>query len=181
MKRYWPFLLIVLIGVGPFLLSWWLLRHPEWLPKERVHHGRLIQPPFPLDFAQITFLKGDPSKIQRRWLLLLPLARRCDQRCRRFLDEVGKIHRLLGKDMPRVQRVIALLEGEAPPQEAATVIRLDPRTKKGLEARLKQPLRPRSILLTDPLGQVILWYDPETDLLGLFRDLRRLLRYSKLR
>lgn len=78
----------------------------------------------------------------------------CDEVCDRQERSLQRVQRALGADASRVN-----------------IVKL---TKRQLPLEIK----PNSILIINPRGLYIMYYDANADHMGLLKDLRRLLKYS---
>lgn len=120
-------LLIIALAVltfGPFILAWYMAKHPEWVGKT-TNYGALIVPPRPIDFAD---LAADPAmgdaplaELKHRWVLVqLAPGGRCDAACQDGLYRSKQVWLRLSKDMPRVRRLLAASGGvlDAPTLQA---------------------------------------------------------------
>ncbi|MBN2700004.1 MAG: SCO family protein [Methylohalobius sp. ZOD2] len=184
---------VVLIGVLPMVAAWYLVNHPGFLGTPG-NHGTLIDPPEPVSYDLFQPVANVPSRplkeIRGRWVLIHWLPERCDKACRENLADTGKLHVLLNKDIPRVRRMVIWADNRTPKAETLETLGEDehlylaqvpPAFLERLEKKiLAAPSSGGQVILMDPLGNLMMWYDSQFDPFGLYHDLRRLLRASRI-
>ncbi|WP_286291638.1 hypothetical protein [Methylomarinovum tepidoasis] len=192
-KRHglWIFWLIVLIGAAPWLGAWYLVKHPGLWGKPG-NHGQLLQPPQPLSyelFQSVPGAKKDLKQIRGRWVMIHVIVPGDEPACRQVLDNTRRLHPLFSKDIPRVRRLAIWPEDRPPVAELRPHLFEDrdlylARVPADFAARLTGwiggPLRCGQLFLMDPLGNLMMWYDAGFDPYGLYRDLKRLLKASRI-
>ncbi len=186
--------LIVLIGVVPFAVAWYLAKHPQLIEgRQKINYGRLITPAKPLDYAEILQTPITPaenlSEIKGRWVMVqLVSGPVCTDACKETAQKTGRLFLMLNKEIPRVRRLL-LFPGRGDPASTREMAGLDPTLlmagmSDALRQRLQEaagaPLTEGSVLLLDPFGNAMMWYAPGFDPYGVLRDLQRLLRVSQI-
>ena len=86
-------LLIALFALPP-MAAWLFYFNPQWLPAARGNHGRLIEPPRPIDSLRLLTPAGTPfnwHSLQDHWTLTLVREGGCDDTCIKALIEVRQI------------------------------------------------------------------------------------------
>lgn len=186
--------LIALVFVIPLLVAVWMhriaLQEGVWGSS---NHGTLIQPPLALkDFLLPTyegsvFTLGD---LKGKWTLLYsaPSPIECDAQCKQMLYYMRQVRLALNKDMSRVQRVMLAtpetvwLEDIAKEYEDMHIV-----FDIGGSTSLLQQLGAASadpaqagIYLIDPLGNAMMVFPPATDPRDMLKDIKKLLRISKI-
>jgi len=187
----WIFWLIVLIGAAPWLGAWYLVRHPG-LWGAPGNHGQLIQPPRPVSYDRLQAVAGarkDLREIRGRWVMIHVITPGDEPACRRLLDDTRRLHPLFSKDIPRVRR-LALWRADQPPaadlrpllfeDRDLYLATAEPAFFAELDQLLGYPPRCGQLILMDPLGNLMMWYDADFDPYGLYHDLKRLLRASRI-
>jgi cytochrome oxidase Cu insertion factor (SCO1/SenC/PrrC family) len=188
----------ILIGVGlmffaPLGLSFYLYYGLNWHPGSRVNAGELVSPARPLPALALPLFsppggETQPQFLKKKWTLLYVQEGRCDDECSRHLYDTRQVRLALDRDMDRVQRVLIgdadccdlpLLKSDHPD---LIVIRSSP-ADAPLRALL--PVRPGAlnserIYLIDPLGNLMMFYGPDSKPKGMLEDLKRLLRLSSI-
>lgn len=188
----WPFWLILIIGAGPMLVAWYLYQHPEWLG-EPANQGNLIQPPVPIERQVLEPISGIASRpleeLRGRWVIIHPVADDCDPACRQVLQNTHKLRLLFNKDMPRVRRLLIVSKQSTLSLEQLKVLaqkdlylaRASDEFLNSLARDIqKSALANGQVWLMDPLGNLMMWYDSGFDPYGLYHDLKRLLKVSRL-
>ncbi len=191
-SNWWIFGLIVLIGVLPWVGAWYLVKHPG-LWGEPANHGRLIQPPLTQDygvFRPVPEARKPLQEIRGRWVLIHVIVPEDEEVCRRLLEDTRRLHPLFSKDIPRVRRLAVWVEDRAPAAGLLEAMRADrdlylATVSEGFLQRLETGVfggTPRcgQLVLMDPLANLMMWYDAGFDPFGLYRDLKRLLRASRI-
>jgi hypothetical protein len=176
-------LIVAMVGL-PMLSAWFLYRQaPELITVERTNQGELIMPP--LDFGMLA--SNGRDVLAGRWGLLMAGTGHCDKICIQMLYECRQVHAALGKDIDRVQRFYLLADGEPDPAFAEIlsgeyphlkIISLDTR-------RLEDTFGPAwandyKVYIVDPLGNIMMVYT--MDKLGkpMLKDLKHLLKASRI-
>ncbi|MDD5036820.1 MAG: hypothetical protein PHE55_19000 [Methylococcaceae bacterium] len=186
--------LIALICIVPFGLAWVLAKNPHLVKdRQKTNYGHLITSPRSFDYADflktpITAAENLPE-IKGRWVMVQVAAGAdCQKVCKDTVVKTGQLRLLLNKEIPRVRRLLLFPDqaGEAAVKELAE---LDPTLlMAGLSDSLRQslqeavgtPLAEGMVLLFDPFGNLMMWYEPGFDPFGLLRDLQRLLKVSQI-
>lgn len=173
------------------VVAWYLVNHPGLVGRPG-NHGSLIDPPRQVDydlFQPVSELPSRPLKeIRGRWVIIHFFPQTCAQACQETLAGTHKLHLLLNKDIPRVRRLAVW--SDAPGSETLRLVGKDEdlyfaRVPPSFLERLVQeivkvPLQGDQVMLMDPLGNLMMWYDSKFDPYGLYHDLRRLLRASRI-
>ncbi len=173
----------------PVLVAWILnITRPEWLPVGRTNHGELVTPPRQLETNGITLLNGDalnPNYFVDKWTFIHWTEGECDAECDAMLVETRQARLALGKDFERVQRVLlsnaqadpaltarlgeehpGLLLAKAPSGWSTVIARDDGSTTR--------------VSLVDPQGYFMLRYSIKETATLMLKDLKRLLKISKI-
>lgn len=184
-------LLIIACFVVPLALSWWLVA--DWRPSGSAQHGELLHPVQPLADLPFTFLEGqlaDATAFQGFWVLIhAASAAECTAPCQTALYDMRQVRLALGKDLERVKTLV-LLDGPpvdelrrwlATEHAEMAVGSTDAATQNRLNAAFPVPGRADEwIYLVDPLGNLLMRYPVTVDPSGILKDLKRLLRLSKI-
>ncbi len=189
----WIFWLIVAVGTLPMVAAWYFYSHPDLLTK-RGNEGNLITPPVPIDydvFKPVSHRAVSPSRnIKGRWVMIHVIPGECDRACKENIANTRKLLLLFSKDLFRVKRLAIWSQDVTLPEETLAVLAKDETLYlaqapssflKMLESDIIQaPLRGDQLILMDPLGNLMMWYDSGFDPYGVYRDMRRLLRASRI-
>ena len=181
---------IALTAVVPFTLAWYYARHPELIEKTS-NYGSLIQPVRQLDVVSLLSKPlrtlDELGQIRGRWLLLQAAAGDCGPECADTLHKTHQGWLMLNKEMPRVKRLL-LVEpssgaADSPAvkgDDALLIAGSDPAMMRELAAALGKPLTDGMVVLLDPLGNLVLWYDGGFDPYKMVKDLKHLLKASQI-
>jgi cytochrome oxidase Cu insertion factor (SCO1/SenC/PrrC family) len=194
-RRRWrgrlTLILLVLVFALPLAAAIWLYHNPEiWKPTTFTNHGQLMDPPRRLEPVALVDLAGQPFGIEQlrgQWTLLHVGNARCDDACEKALIGTRQLRLALGHNMDRVQRVYLSTDASALPRIAplrAEHPRLHLVTGEGeaLAAVIAALGRDAlgHIYLLDPLGNLVLRYGPEVSARDMLKDVRKLLRNSRI-
>ncbi len=187
-------LILIIFGMSiiPFLFAWYLKVHPNLL-KGATNHGELIIPPLLTERSDLigidSFSAENIDELKGRWILInvVPDAD-CDQTC---LDAVYKSKQLLlmmGKELTRIRRAVVLLNPNAEQhlkvwwQEDDRLLKTRPSSDllKQLAKLDGAGIVNGMLLIMDPLGNIMMRYQPGFDPYDVKSDLRKLLSVSQI-
>lgn len=163
------------------------LELPHWLPFGQSNHGQLVTPAERIETATLTATDGSPvvdTLLEGRWTLLYVAQSACLEACDRAVYRMRQSRYAMGKDMDRVQRLV-IASAAAAKDAADKLLAFDPTLTVVAAAPVWfESLRPGSreaeIFIVDPQGYLVMWYRPDDDPSGLIKDLKRLLKVSKI-
>lgn len=184
----------VLIGVffAPLILAFLLYYGLGVRPSGSTNKGDLIHPAVPLPEVTLPGA-GDqdlPANFLRgKWSMVFIGDGACDNRCREALTLMRQTRLALNDDMTRVQRVFlvtgnccdsnyldqeqrGLLLGRIDTAEGKTLLETFPDGARAAE--------PGRIYLVDPLGNLMMKYEPDAPQKALLDDLKKLLKLSHI-
>jgi len=195
-------LLIASVFFGPLAVATWMYYSGAFLPEGRTNHGALLEP-------IVNVVVEVPSSAVGKqgdgyWVLIYANDGECTEVCRQALYTLRQSQKMLGKEMDRLKRVF--LHGVSSPDTVfladehagLTVLRDDdlsallnnkkPATLSlrddDLSALLnnKKPatLSSGGYFLMDPLGNLVMYFEPETDPSDMVGDIKRLLNLSRI-
>jgi len=177
-------LLMLVVFAIPYALSWLLYLNPGWFNLGTRNNGTLISPVIPAQQLALTQMDGQAEQADaknEKWTLLMFGDGQCDQQCEKTLFTLQQLRRMMGVDMAKIRRVYVLPESAsgaalAPyvQKYAGTIVRKTPgetyafiEQKLGIEAgQLKQ-----QILISDPYGNLVMWYPRDIDPKKIFADI----------
>ena len=173
--------IIISLSIGPILAAYIVFfNFPGLAPTSRTNEGVLINPP-----VQAGAVIASNSK----WTLLIGVSQDCDEVCEEVLHLSRQIHISLGKNTPRVQRVI-ITQGDLSPTFMAFLKDEHGNTKiqdirdSELSDQLHQAITTAPIssivFLMDPNGNVMMYYPPEKGGKPMLKDLKLLLKLSNI-
>lgn len=155
--------------------------------------GTLIAPARPLQVDGLRQSDGTPlsdAGLRGRWTYVLFAAGDCDERCRDQLFLTRQTRLTMNKDIQRIQRLLVLTRppGAVLARELADahpdlrwVVR-EPVAEALLQAFRGEGfgIDGRQFFLVDPLGNLMMFYEPGIPAKGVREDLRKLLRISQI-
>jgi len=186
-------IVIVLVFVAPSILSWYVFNHTDFLESRGTsNYGQIITPPVQLE----NFSLIDPLDAQRtdtlhgKWSMIY-VAESCDDMCMQNVHRMRQIHMGMGKHSLRVQKVLFLIDQDINElsslfknykgQQIINTNAID--TDNLLEKfNLEDAdlLRSQRIYISDPLGNLMMSYPSDTNPKGILKDLKKLLRTSRI-
>ncbi|MGH8261372.1 MAG: hypothetical protein ACREUG_16950 [Steroidobacteraceae bacterium] len=187
-------LALAALFILPVAGSFWLYYGASWRPAGHVNHGELIEPARPLPAVSLpaVSLAGSPDRplvpnvFTRKWALVYVGDGGCDRACQYALYVMRQTWLALNTDTARVERVFLstadCCDTTRLSREHPGLIVLDASVSSGGKLLEEFPRADRGsmIFVVDPLGNLMMRYDPRRDPKGLLLDLRRLLRLSHI-
>lgn len=187
-------LILVIFGMSviPFLIAWGLKENPQLL-NGQTNKGQLITPPLTTERGDLSgfdrFSSDNMSELSGHWLLvnIIPNSG-CNEACIEAIHKTKQLRLMLNKELTRTRRAVLVLKDVAPEvadkwwQDDPTLLRMkasDALVKKITE--IKQGNIPDGmLLLMDPLGNLMMQYEPGFDPYNVKSDLMHLLRISQI-
>lgn len=171
-------LLIGAIAAFPLVGSYLLYRF--WEPDQFVNYGELFGP---VQIAEGQAPVGFDA-IQGKWAFLMVDSGACDTYCQRKLYIMRQVRLTQGEDMRRVERVWLVDDDQRPAPQLFVEYKGTQVIAPGgseLLARLSAQGSPRDYLFViDPLGNVMMRYPRDPDPSLIKKDLKRLLKASRV-
>ena len=176
-------LLIASVFFGPLVVATIMYYGGHFQPEGRTNHGALLEP-----IIAVAEQLPDSEVIARGdgyWSLIYSESGQCGNPCEMALVTIRQSQKMLGKEMDRLKRVF--LHGESSPDtvfladEHAGLIAL---REDALTALLnnKKPaeLSAGGYFLMDPLGNLVMYFEPDIDPSDMVEDIKRLLKLSRI-
>jgi hypothetical protein len=180
------------MSVIPFLIAWGLKENPQLL-KGQTNHGQLITPPLTTERSDLSgfdpFTTDNMGELSGHWLLVNVIPNgECHESCITAIHKTKQLRLMLNKELTRTRRIVMVLKEVAPEtastwwQDDKTLLRVkvnDAVAKK--IAAIRQGIIPDGmLLLMDPLGNLMMQYEPGFDPYNVKSDLMHLLRISQI-
>lgn len=176
-------LLIASVFFGPLAVATWMYYSGGLQPEGRTNHGALLEP-------MINIAEELPaSEISKQgagyWVLLYSDSDECTARCQDALYTLRQSRKMLGKEMDRLKRVF--LHGESSPdtvfltaEHAGLITLRDHDLSLLLNNKKPATLAAGGYFLLDPLGNLVMYFEPEIDPSDMVEDIKRLLKFSQI-
>jgi cytochrome oxidase Cu insertion factor (SCO1/SenC/PrrC family) len=188
--------IILFIGLfaSPLLLSWYVFNYTDFLEMRGTsNHGALINPPRPLgDLALIDPLNEKrQDSLHGKWSLAY-VTESCDKQCLDNVYRMRQIHIAMDKHSLRVQKVLLLTAQRADDltelliefagQQIINTSLIDAGTllEKFRLTVSDEPLQAGRLYIIDPLGNLMMSFQPDANPADILKDLKRLLRGSRI-
>jgi len=196
-RRKTLLILVAVLFLGPLAIASFFYAGTSWRPVAGVAHGTLYDPVAKLPVVDLrdftgTSLPGD--SLDGLWLLVYLSQGPCEIVCQKSLYDTRQVRVLLAEKDRRVRRF--LIAGEPLPDPAylseyhpdlvtATAASAGSdfiqAFARDLDALSDQDiLQLDRIYIVDPLGNLVMAYESGFDAEGLLKDLKRLLRLSRI-
>lgn len=184
--------LVILIGFLPLLAAIAITQlAPQWRPWGTANHGNLVRPPRLLSSTGLEPLDSEQLSegfLVQKWTLLYLASPPCGDPCREQLQKIRQVRLSLGKDAPRVQRLYVSADPEQPSdldelRALYSGLRLARASKTWLTLFVldqQQALGLDRLYLVDPQGYLMMYYPPGINGSAILKDLKRLLRASRV-
>ena len=172
-KELWillsSFVLPIVLGTAFF---YW---NPTAFTGTTVNYGKFVNPIITTEKQDVVFSKDTPGDLQGLWTLAYT-TNQCDDACIKTLDDMKTTRTLVNENMRRIQRLL-LINGATDIRESGLLIA---HPSEALSQKLGK-FPKNSLFLIDPLGNVMLQYNPQTlEIKRVLKDLKRLLKLSRI-
>ena len=178
-----PLLIIALVFFGPLIVAAWMYYGGYFAQESASNHGALLEP--------ITNLADEAPGIEvlergrGSWLLVYPDSALCEESCEQALYTMRQARLMLGKEQGRVVRVF--LHGETPPdtvfiaeEHAGLITTRDSGFSELLNNKKPATLEAGGYFLMDPLGNLVMYFEPTINPRNMVDDIKRLLKLSRI-
>lgn len=176
-------LVIAAVFLGPLAVATWMYYGGAFTPEGRTNHGALLEPIVNVVAAlpESTIAElGDGY-----WLLIYASNDACAAECKQALYTIRQLRTMLGKEMERLRRVF--LHGDTAPDtvflehEHAGLIAVSDKDLTELLYKKKPAALPAGgYFLMDPLGNLVMYFQPGLDPSLMVEDIKRLLKLSRI-
>lgn len=184
--------ILMLFGMTliPFCIAWYF---STVSPAKTTNNGELIIPVLETqksDFIGFDKFSADNiGELSGHWLVanVIP-TQDCKQTCLDAIYKSKQLHLMLNKDLTRVRRVVLLFQDVAPEKAAnwwkddSRLLRIKPNPTLNNKIRhiRKEGVAEGMLFLIDPLGNIMMQYEPGFDPYKVERDLKKLLNVSQI-
>lgn len=171
-------LLIIAVVLGPMLLASAMYRFGFWVPESRSYDGVLIADGQGRDAIGVT------ATSEPRWELLVTAPQGCNEDCRQLVYLARQINIGLAREAARAGHALAV--GQALESEYEQRLQREypqlaryPLDASAYSANPETPDGPQ-LWIVDPLGNLVLRYEPGADGKAVLDDLKYLLKISQI-
>jgi len=189
--------LLALIFLAPTFVAWVMHHSSEegWQPEATTNQGNLVHPARPLEMPADMANDGVSLQdyLEGKWTLLYIGNADCDETCRNNLYKMRQVRIAQNENMMRVQTLF-LLNADSIPDELAGFLAQEHKDMAvalpsaaqaaAIEPQFRvdeTPVREaQRVYIVDPLGNLMMYYQPDADARGMLKDLQKLLKYSKI-
>lgn len=188
---------IAALFITPMIIAWVLYNSvDDWGSRATKNHGELVRPAKPLtafDLQRQDGGKFDLEDMKHIWTVVYIGNQSCDQTCADILYKTRQSRLAQGKEISRVQRLFVLNKIKLSPAEKTTIENSHPDliVANGDDNQLARFMRQfaidgkdvavaQRVYIVDPLGNLMMSYEPDFEGPGLIKDLQRLLRISQI-
>ena len=187
-------IVIVLVFIAPSILSWYVFNHTDFLETRGTsNYGQIITPPIQLEnLSLIDPLNPDrKDTLHGKWSMIY-VAELCDDICMQNVYRMRQIHMGMGKHSLRVQKVLFLIDQDLDELSSLLAnykgqqvintnsVDTDILLEKFRIEGVKALPRFQRIYISDPLGNLMISYPPDINPKGILKDLKKLLRTSRI-
>lgn len=185
-------LLLFAMSIIPFLIALGLKENPELL-SGRTNSGQLIIPPVITERSELTgfdrFSSEHMTELQGHWLIVNVIpARQCNTVCQEAIHKSRQLQLMLSKDLTRTRRVVLVFAELAPDSanrwwlDDKALLKMKPNESLAKKiAAIRGGNAPDGLLfLMDPLGNLMMQYEPGFDPYKVKSDLTHLLKISQI-
>lgn len=176
-------LVIATVFLGPLAVATWMYYSGAFTPEGRTNHGALLEP-----IINIVELMPESTIVEQgggSWLLIYISDAACTAECEQALYTIRQSRKMLGKEMDRLRRVF--LHGDTPPdtvflssEHAGLIAFSDQGLSELLYKKKPAALPAGGYFLIDPLGNLVMYFEPGLDPSLMVEDIKRLLKLSRI-
>jgi len=185
-------IIIFAMSIIPFCIAWYLSANATWMGGG-TNYGKLISPPVTTKFSEFVgfdgFSKENLDEIKGHWVLvnIIPNSD-CNELCLQAIHKTKQLRLMMNKDLTRVRRLV-LVNSEVEQRIAQTWWNEDLRLLRAKPAKqlldtlnkiVASNIPEGMLLLMDPLGNLMMQYEPGFDPYKVKSDLKKLLKISQI-
>lgn len=190
---------MLLIFAAPVILAWLIyFVFPAFRPTGTMNHGELVVPARPLPAFHLQGIGTDTvdrNFLRGKWTFVYLTEGACEKPCVDQLYKMRQVRLTQGKNINRLQRLFLWNPkgvGEAQRLELAEhfpgLVIGNMQSADQADGLLEtfrlgdgaDPYSSGRLYLVDPMGNLMMGYEPDTVPRGITKDLERLLKYSGL-
>lgn len=165
--RWWPLAGIVVVFLLPMIIAGLMRQNVDQLEINTTQYGQFIEPAVSITLDQRLSEKGKiagSSARKIRWQLIQIEPEHCDAQCVQNKKILGNMYKALGRDQVFIE--IYSIQPQALQLDNATIAAM--------------PLKAYQLLLVNDQNLAVLIYPPDSDLHRVFKDVRKLVKNSRI-
>lgn len=176
-------LLIASVFFGPLIVATAMYYGGYFQPEGRTNHGALLEP-----IVSVAEQLPDSEVVKQGdgyWSLIYGETGECGNDCKNALFTLRQSQKMLGKEFDRIKRVF--LHGESSPdtvflanEHAGLMILRDSDLSRLLDDEKPAAQPAGGYFLMDPLGNLVMYFEPDIDPSDMVEDIKRLLKLSRI-
>ena len=183
---------VFVVFFAPILIAMWMyFGSSSWLTSQSQNHGVLIQPPRPLNEFSLKSYDSTiwtQAEFLGKWTILYLGDNHCDLYCEASLFKMRQVQISLGRDSQRIQRKYFGIVDHSDHTNLKEILKNYPNMQNAwfdlslFRIHLPQfkDLHNHSIYIIDPLGNLMMCYSKFATSKGIQKDLKRLLKVSRI-
>ena len=189
-----PFWILLAICGLPYLFGWIYFAYVEQMPEVSTsNRGELIDPLRSIEDLSLTMIDGssfDSNQLKGKWTLITAGASQCDELCMKNVYYMRQVRRLMGEERNRILRLFVLSDTDqlqdfqnkvAPFGEMGIVAPTGTDNFKLVDLMAINGLSPENrIYIIDPMGNLMMMYEPDSNPEDIAKDFRRLLNVTRI-
>lgn len=185
-------LIIFAMSIIPFGIAWYLSSNAAWMGGA-TNNGQLITPPITTERNEFIgfddFSLKNMKELQGHWVLVNVIPNNsCNSVCQQAIHNTKQLRLMMNKDLTRIRRLVLIIEDInqelAKPWWKNDIRLLRSKPALSLVQKLKKirnsDIPEGMLFLMDPLGNLMMQYDPEFDPYKVKSDLYKLLKISQI-
>lgn len=186
--------LLALIFLAPTFVAL-VMHNVDLKPDVTTNSGALVHPARPLELSPDIVYGDKPlaDYLQGKWTLVYLGSADCDDACKSNLYKMRQARTAQNEHMKRVQRLFVFEGGPLTEEVTAYLASEQPNLDrvqlapaqfdKLAEFFVIDDIKVRDagrVYIVDPFGNLMMYYPPDADPRGLLKDLKKLLKYSRI-
>jgi cytochrome oxidase Cu insertion factor (SCO1/SenC/PrrC family) len=193
-----PLLLIALAFLLPAVGAWILYAFFPDAARSlgTTNYGQFVHPAKTVEMPAVKDLDGkmlDPDFLKGKWTYVYFDSAGCDRACKLNLYKMRQVRLAQGEDVFRVQRLFLLTGREDLPElkqflqayKGLEVVTTDDAMRTRFIDQFaaggdRNPAKSQRVYLVDPLGRLMMYYEPDAEAKGMMKDLKKLLHDSQI-
>jgi cytochrome oxidase Cu insertion factor (SCO1/SenC/PrrC family) len=177
---------LIAVFVVPLLIAIVMYAMRDYMPTTKtVSHGELIHPAQPIKTLAIQSASNEAIDLQGltgKWTYLVYSPNGCDLQCEASLFKLRQTKKATGRELNRIQSVLLTDANKV----GGEILDRNQRTRVGrllkleTESDTQNQLEQGFIYLIDPIGNLMMKYDPSSTSKGMLKDIKKLLKISNI-